>query len=175
MSKFNALYEKIIKATTVFGNQAYYTLADELDDVKCQELVNFLENKKNAELAGIINKLEHVPLGGPQWKTFLTQLKNTAKAEGALQFFTDRDWDLLGTRFINRIWGKRKETADERRRNVNNPAEKNLADEDIPTNLQRYDKNYADWEHDPNKQVSFLAAQMKQNTITGPKPEKLRR
>lgn len=175
MSKFNTLYEKIVKAMTLFGNEAYYTLPDELDDAKCRELVNFLENKKNTELAGIINKLEHVPLGDPQWKDFLTQLKTTAQAEGALKFFTDSDWALLGTRFINRIWGKRKEGADEQRRNINNPDEKDLADKDIPTNLQRYDKGHAGWEHDPNKQVSFLAAQMKQNTLAGPKPEKLRR
>lgn len=175
MSKFNKLYEKIVNAKTAFGHDTYYTLADELDDVKCKELVNFLESEKGLELAGIINKLEHVPLGDPQWKEFLTKLKNTAKEEKVLKSFTDSDWALLGTRFINRVWGKRKEAADEQRRNINNPEEKKLADKDIPTNLQRYDKSHAGWEHDPNHQVSFIAAQMKQNTITGPRPETLRR
>ena len=147
MTKFNALYEKIIQGTTAFKHIVKYTFPDTIPDAKCDEIVSFLET--NPDLASVINNLEHTKLTDPQWKSFWVSVKQSAAKQGKLTDITEDEWNTISSYFVNRLWGARLKDGEEAFNNDKATSS---------TYLQRYDN--AIKTKQPQDQISFTASQM---------------
>lgn len=147
MTKFDTLFEKIIKGVTAFRHMVKYTFPDNMPDAKCQEILAFLES--NPDLANKINELEHTLLTDPQWASFWNKVRQVAQKQNKLTDVTDEDWSMLNSNFINRLWGSRMKDGDELLAKTKTPI----------TYLQSYDS--AIQHKEPKDKMSFMATQMR--------------